>query len=87
MHCVNEFRKSGLRLTPASMQWRGTLSALREGETAGRSSAVSFVSGMKGIVSCAVRASGSRSSANFVSLQPVRLTLTVNAEEVVLPAS
>ena len=87
MHCANQFRKTGIRLSPASAQWRGTAPVLKEGETAGRSSTASFFSGMKGIVSCAVRASVSRSSANFVCLQPVRLTLTVNTEEVVLPAN
>jgi hypothetical protein len=87
MHCANQFRKTGLRLSPASAQWRGTLAELREGKTAGRVSAASFVSGMKGVVSRTVRASVSRSSANFVCLQPVRLTLRVNTEEVVLPVN
>ena len=87
MHCANQFRRTVLRLSPATMQWRGTAPVLREGKTAGCVSAASFVSGRKGVVSRTVRASVSRSSVNFVCLQPVRLTLTVNTEEVVLPSS
>ena len=87
MHCANQFRRTVLRLSPASVQWKGTAPVVREGKMAGCVSVASFVSGRKGVVSRTIRASVSRSSANFVCLQPVRLTLTVNTEEVVLPAN
>jgi hypothetical protein len=72
MHRVYQLRKTSLRLSPANEQWRGTTLPLQQEKLVGRSSAASFVSASRGIVSCTVRATVSRSSVNLVSGRPAR---------------
>lgn len=73
MHRVYQLRKTSLRLSPANEQWRGTALPLRQEKLAGRSSSsASFVSSSRGIVSCTVRATVSRSSVNLVSGRTAR---------------
>jgi hypothetical protein len=85
MHRVYQLRKTSIRLSPANEQWRGTALSLRPEKLVGRSSAASFVSASRGIVSCTVRATVSRSSVNLVSGRAARPG-TIRWETAVEPA-